>query len=86
MEHQAELTIYGVQSETDVANYVASILQSKAKIHYEQGKRLTITVSSSQGIVIVEEKTNQTGDIEYSIVTAYPKRGNPHGSIVGNLK
>ncbi|WP_018417336.1 hypothetical protein [Teredinibacter turnerae] len=85
-QHKHELDKYNIYCVDDVAGYVASILISGASIHYEYGKRLTVSLRSAKGIVIVEEKSNAIGEAEYSVVTAYPKRGNPHGSIIGALK
>jgi hypothetical protein len=64
------------------------ILVPGAKVHYEGGTgrdydRASISVHNVAGMVIIQERTDGTNAVVYSIVTAYP--GYPKGAQIGTL-
>ena len=72
-----------------VTGLVCSILKPGTAIHYEaelgaRSKRCS-AFSSSQGVVVVEERADGQNQAFYSIVTAFPSR-NVHGFRIGSLK
>ncbi len=89
LEHKNDLIKVGYLTPEDAIQFVADIIVEGAAIHCEfsslRGNHRTTVLKSALGLVVLEPKETGSGEIQHSVVTAYPN-GKARGTLIGTIK